>query len=421
MMQTRNALGLALSVLATLAAVGLSIGLMAAQQTTWALGVLSLALLGCLAALLVAKDLAASNRSFRESKAHGELLTRQLAQQREAVDALADGLDIAIFLCDGKGVIQYANRIASELFRFENPVGRPILAVTLSHDLEQLVTETAGDHTPHRTELTFTYPEERVALVQAWGEPPDWERVFLSIYDITELRRLERIRQDFVANVSHEVRTPMTTIRAMSETLIDDDGQDRELLHRYLERIISEVDRLTTIAQDLLVLSSAESGVVRKQTCDVGAVVRSVVSMLMDKATKKGLHLSYSGPKHLWIEANPAQMSQVFMNLIDNAINYTPQGQVEVEILEGGDSVTATVRDTGVGIEAEHLPRIFERFYRVDKGRSRATGGTGLGLSIVRHIVEGHGGRVGVESKLGEGTSFTISLPVGEIGEPTNA
>lgn len=416
-MPRKNEPGLLLLIGGTLASIALTVGLFAGKQTQWGLAALATTAIFVIAATVIWQGLSFTRKRMLESKAHGDLLERQLAQQREAVDALADGLDIAIFLCDGKGIVQYANFKATALFRFETPVGRPILAVTLSHELEQLVSETAGDHHPHRAELTFTYPEERVALVQAWGEPPDWERVFLSIYDITELRRLERIRQDFVANVSHEVRTPMTTIRAMSETLIDDDGQDRELLHRYLDRIITEVDRLTTIAQDLLVLSSAESGVVRKQTCDLGAVVRSVVSMLADKASKKGLDLSYGGPKHLWIEANPAQMSQVFMNLIDNAINYTPQGVVDVEVAGNGGSVTATVRDTGVGIEAEHLPRIFERFYRVDKGRSRATGGTGLGLSIVRHIVEGHGGRVGVESKLGEGTTFTVSLPVGEIGD----
>lgn len=416
-MPRTNELGMVLLVGGTLAAAALTAGLFSANQTAWAFGALATTAILGTATTLSWQNLSLTRNKLLEAKAQGDLLTRQLAQQREAVDALADGLDIAIFLCDGKGIVQYANLKATELFRFETPIGRPILAVTLSHELEQLVSETAGDHHPHRAELTFSYPEERVALVQAWGEPPDWERVFLSIYDITELRRLERIRQDFVANVSHEVRTPMTTIRAMSETLIDDDGQDRELLHRYLERIISEVDRLTTIAQDLLVLSSAESGVVRKQTCDLGAVVRSVVSMLGDKASKKGLHLSYTGPKHLWIEANPAQMSQVFMNLIDNAINYTANGVIEVEVVGDEASVTATVLDTGVGIEAEHLPRIFERFYRVDKGRSRATGGTGLGLSIVRHIVEGHGGRVGVESKLGDGTTFTVSLPIGEIGD----
>lgn len=357
------------------------------------------------------------SKQGREARSQAELLERRVLEQREAVDALADGLDAAIFLCDGRGVIEFANRRAVEMFRFDAPVGKQILAVTLSHELEQLVTETAGSAEPRRAELTFGYPEDRVALVQAWGEPPEYERVFLSIVDITELRRLERIRQDFVANVSHEVRTPMTTIRAMSETLLDDDTGDEDLKRRYLERIITEVDRLTLISQDLLVLSTAESGVVRKQACDFAAVVKGVIAMLGDKAKKKQLKLRYSGPKHLWIEANPAQMSQVFVNLIDNAINYTTNGGVEVSVVPEGDEVVCTVTDTGCGIAAEHLPRIFERFYRVDKARSRATGGTGLGLSIVRHIVESHGGRVSVESELDLGTTFTVRLPVGSLDD----
>lgn len=330
-----------------------------------------------------------------------------------ALDALADGLDVGIFLCDERGLVQFANRKAKVMFRADQPKGESILAITLSHELERLVTETIESRRHVSVEMHFTYPEDRIAVVQSWAEPPDWERVYVSIYDVTELRRLERIRQDFVANVSHEVRTPMTLIRAMAETLLDEEGADRDPTRRYLERIISEVDRLTLISQDLLVLSSAETGLVRKQACDLAAVVRGIVTLLGDKASKKSLSIRYDGPKHLLIEANSAQMSQVFTNLIDNAINYTTEGGVQIQLASEGETVAVRVIDSGVGIEAEHLPRIFERFYRVDRARSRATGGTGLGLSIVRHIVESHGGKVNVESVPGEGTTFTVVLPIG--------
>lgn len=378
-----------------------------------------------LAALLAAAAIVVSNRDRQRRREVLELRNQvefdynRLEHWRIAMDTLADGLDVAIFLCDERGIVLFANRKASEMFRVDQAKGQSILAITLSHDLERLVAESAEYPRQASREMHFTYPEDRLALVQAWAEPPDWERVYVSIYDVTELRRLERIRQDFVANVSHEVRTPMTLIRAMAETLLDEEEADPDLSRRYLERIISEVDRLTLIAQDLLVLSTAETGIVRKQACDVAAVVRGIIALLGDKAKKKSLTIRYEGPKHLLIEANSAQMSQVFTNLIDNAINYTAEGGIEVRLTATGESVVVEVVDSGVGIEAEHLPRIFERFYRVDKARSRATGGTGLGLSIVRHIVESHGGKVGVASTPGSGSTFTVTIPVGSPRPPT--
>jgi len=343
-----------------------------------------------------------------------ELMTRQLQQQRQAVDILAEGLEIAIFLCDSRAAIVYANRTAMEMFRFPDPVGRTVLAVTLSYDLVGLVQECFRTGVKQHAELTFTYPGDRVGLVEVWPEPGG-ERVFLSVYEITDLRRLERVRSDFVANVSHELRTPLSTIRAMAETLIDDKAEDREMLDRYLQKIVAEVDRLSLIANDLLILSASESNPARKQACDIAEIYRSVTQQLQLKAKEKALKLSFVGPDHLLIEANGAQMSQVALNLVDNAINYTPTGSVEVYVSREGDSVEARVTDTGIGIASEHLPRVFERFYRVDKGRSRATGGTGLGLSIVRHIVEAHGGTVTVNSALNEGSSFRVRLPIGDV------
>ncbi|MGV3618272.1 MAG: sensor histidine kinase [Fimbriimonas sp.] len=349
----------------------------------------------------------------RESR--HELLQAQLEQQRRAVDELADGLDVAIFICDARAVIAYANRRACELFRLQSSVGRSILAVTLSYELEQLVIESAQSGDERNAELTFVYPDERVGLAKAWCPHPDQNRVFLSVYEITELRRLERVRTDFVANVSHELRTPMTLIRAMAETLLDDMPDDGGQAHRYLTKTIAEVDRLSTITQDLLILSAAESNPVRKQVCDIAEVFRGVTQELSKKAADKGLSVQYVGLPELRIEANPSQMKQVALNLVDNAINYTHAGSIKVDVLREGDDAIVEIRDTGIGIASEYLDRIFERFYRVDKGRSRATGGTGLGLSIVKHIVEAHGGTVTVESRLNQGSTFTVRLPKGEI------
>lgn len=363
------------------------------------------------AAMGLSHEAQRTSASLDREMSRTSLLEAKLESQRNAVDLLAEGLEIAVFLCDSRPTILYANRKATEMFRFENPVSRTILAVTLSYDLEALVTACAHTGEKQHAELTFAYPDERTALAEAWPER-DGDRIFLSLYETTDLRRLERVRTDFVANVSHELRTPLTTIRAMAETLQDEPGNE-ELLNRYLGKIISEVDRLSLIANDLLILSAAESNPVRKQGCDIAEVFRSVVQQLRPKAGDKGLEIIYEGPERLTIEANAAQMSQVAINLVDNAINYTQEGQVQVSLQPEGDQVVIIVRDTGVGIASESLPRIFERFYRVDKGRIRTTGGTGLGLSIVKHIVEAHGGQVNVQSALNQGSTFFVRLPIG--------
>ncbi len=349
--------------------------------------------------------------THRQSQA--ELLQAQLEEQRNAVDAMADGLEIAIFICDPSATVLYANRRATELFRFERPVGRNILAVTLSYDLEQLVIMGGKTESPQSGEISFTYPDERVGLAKVWSTEEGGERCFLSVYEITDLRRLERVRHDFVANVSHELRTPMTIIRSMAETLIDDEPALSERSSKYLLKIMSEVDRLSMISQDLLILSAAESNPVRKQMCDICDVFKGTVHQLESKAKGKDLDLTFEGPDRCIVEANTSQMTQVALNLIDNAINYTTTGAVHVNVVPGDTTVQVMVTDTGLGIPSDQVNRIFERFYRIDRARSRSTGGTGLGLSIVKHIVEAHGGVVTVESALNHGSTFTVELPVG--------
>ncbi len=342
-------------------------------------------------------------------------LEQLMEEQRSAVDILADGLEVAIFICDSRANILYANRRAGEFFNNEQPRGKSILAVTLSYDLEQLVMDAARVHEVQRGELVFTFPEEKVGLAKAWAPEEGSVRVFLSLYEITDLRRLERIRQDFVANVSHELRTPLTIIRAMSETLLDVDDPDRAALEKYLPRIIGEVDRLSMISNDLLILSAAESRMIRKNVCDFAELVQSVLGQLEIKAGEKGLSLTYEGPDEFLIEANGNQLTQVVLNLVDNAINYTGEGSISVRLEREEPNAVLSVQDTGIGISTDNQKRIFERFYRVDRARSRSTGGTGLGLSIVKHIVEAHGGKVAVESSLNKGATFTATLPIGHI------
>jgi two-component system phosphate regulon sensor histidine kinase PhoR len=352
-------------------------------------------------------------RIIQREHSQREEIDIELQQQRSAIDIFADGLDTAVFICEPKGDISYANHRATEIFNFPDPVGKTILAVSLSYDLQNLVSGSLEEGGKRNIELSFSYPTERVGLCEVWMEPTG-RRVFLAIQDITELRRLERVRRDFVANVSHELRTPLASIRAMAETLAEEKGLPK-LADKYLPNIMDEVDRLSLLTTDLLSLTSAESNPVRKQACDVAGIFRSAVIQLRHKAEVKKLDLSYQGPDAVLIEANSSQMSQVAINLVDNAINYTNIGAIAVSVKDEGKEVNITIQDTGIGIPSEHISRIFERFYRVDKARSRATGGTGLGLSIVKHIVEAHGGNVSVESALNQGSKFTLVLPKGDI------
>jgi two-component system phosphate regulon sensor histidine kinase PhoR len=332
--------------------------------------------------------------------------------QKSAVDAFADGLDVGIFVCDDRAQIAYANRFAQILFGFENPLGRSLLAVTLSVELEQLSLNAGDEKRVIETEITFSFPKERICLARAWTTDDPPERVYLSLVDITELRRMERVRKDFVANVSHELRTPMTVIRVYAETMIDEDN--KVIRAKYLPRIITEVDRLTSITHDLLVLSTAESGPIRKGPCELGGIVRYTLNLLAPQAEEKGLKLTYEGPEDLDIEANASQMTQVIVNLVENALKYTNEGGVDFRLEDQGEFVRFDVTDTGIGIPEDHLPRLFERFYRVDKARSRESGGTGLGLSIVKHIVEAHGGSIHVDSAQNRGTTFSVVLPKGD-------
>ncbi len=223
------------------------------------------------------------------------------------------------------------------------------------------------------------------------------------------------MRREFVANVSHDLRTPLVSIRGFAETLKAGAIDDREHRLEFLETIEAEADRMTRLVDDLLQLASIESGKVpaRLEALDPLESARAVLERLAPLASRRQVRLELaasSGPAR--VRADKGQLEQVFTNLVDNAIKFSPDGgRVLVSAAAAGGNVLLSVRDEGLGIPAEDLPRIFERFYRVDKARSRELGGTGLGLSIVKHIAEGHGGSVSVESSEGMGSTFTVSLP----------
>jgi signal transduction histidine kinase len=255
------------------------------------------------------------------------------------------------------------------------------------------------------------------------GSPTRWLRgtalpvgddgtVLLVIRDVTDARRLDAVRRDFVANASHELKTPVASIRAAAETLRDGAIDDPPAAHRFTEQLEREALRLSRIVSDLLDLSRLESGSDLGEHVRLDAVVTEELHRMQDEAVAAGVTLTMHADGVASIEGSARDLALLARNLIDNAIRYTPVGgSVTVEIVAGDEGVLLRVADTGLGIPQRDLPRIFERFYRVDRARSRETGGTGLGLAIVRHVAENHGGTVAVSSELGRGTTFEVRLP----------
>ena len=242
------------------------------------------------------------------------------------------------------------------------------------------------------------------------------------VEDITELRRLEQVRTDFAANVSHELKTPLTSIRGFVETLEAGAIDNPPMAHKFLRIIMLETERLTRLINDILSISKLESGndEVAIERIRLDKVAYDVCDMLTIHAGEKEVTIhAHMNEKPVYIMGNPDRVEQMLINLVENAIKYNkPGGSVTVQVFSDAKEANVTISDTGIGIAEEHLPRMFERFYRVDKGRSRQMGGTGLGLAIVKHIVRSMNGEIEVHSKLGEGTEFLISLPLAPKATP---
>jgi signal transduction histidine kinase len=265
------------------------------------------------------------------------------------------------------------------------------------------------------------------------GSPARWLRasaipvgddgaVLLVVRDVTEAKRLDAIRRDFVANASHELKTPAASIQAAAETIQTASLDDPDVIPRFAAQLESEAVRLSRIVGDLLDLSRLESGSELDETVAFDAVLRDEAERFEEPASEAGVRLSIRADVVPRVHGSARDLALLVRNLVDNAIRYTrPGGRVDVALCAADGDVVLSVSDTGLGIPQRDLPRIFERFYRVDRARSRETGGTGLGLSIVRHIVENHGGRISVESELGRGTSFEVHLPTGAAEGPAPA
>jgi two-component system phosphate regulon sensor histidine kinase PhoR len=268
------------------------------------------------------------------------------------------------------------------------------------------------------TEVRLSGAPEKVVGIRAapFSGSRQGDIALLLLGDLSETRRHEKMQKEFVSNVSHELRTPITAVRATAEALIAGAKNDEEVVDRFLNTIVAESDRLSALIDDLMEIAKRESGVTRTEKGEfcVAEIVRRAFATVRPLAEQKQVEVGFAVSDGLVARADEIQLVQLVRNLLDNAVKYTPAGgRVDVAAARADGEISISVRDTGIGIPHGEVDRIFERFYRVDKARSRRLGGTGLGLAIVRDIVEAHGGRIEVVTELGAGSTFTVTLPVG--------
>ena len=340
-----------------------------------------------------------------------EQLTARV-QALEADDALlravSDALNEGVVALDARQQVQQINEGARRLLAVRDVL--PFSADRLPRD--RALREALADAMAGRSvDGVETRLAERVVTLTA--RPLAGGGAVLAIFDLTPIRRLETVRRDFVANVSHELKTPLTVVSGFAETL-KDDAISTEQRQQFLSTILNNTQRMHRLVDDLLDLSRIESGGWRPAAVqvDLAAVASETLASFHEVAAQKGLTLRHEIDADApTVRMDPTAIRQVLTNLVHNAIRHTARGSVVIFSEAGDDRVTFGVRDTGSGIAADHLPRVFERFYRVDASRSRAEGGTGLGLAIVKHLVEAHGGTVSAESTVGAGTTFRVALP----------
>lgn len=392
------------------------------------------------------RDLAAALNEMGE-QTQGRI--EQILVENSRLQAVLAGISEGILVTEKNGRIRMTNRQFNRLFGVQDPRtdGKMPIEFVRNPDVQNAVMETLETNEGQSLEIVLPGVLPRYLDVHTAPILQN-ETCFGSVtvfYDISEIRRLEQVRKDFVANVSHELRTPLTTIKGCAATLADGALSDPEAAKRFVDSINTHAGRLHNLVDDLLDLSQLESDslAIDSQALDVKAIVASAVETVAPFAVDRGIEISSEVDEGLTAQGDPGLVRQAIVNLLDNAIKYTEKGTVSIQTRKGAladpnytdipfaspepivspiqgdpysgpseERIYVEVADTGAGIPSEDLPRIFERFYRVDKGRSRALGGTGLGLAIVRHIVESHGQRVYVRSELGNGSTFGFSLPI---------
>ncbi len=343
-------------------------------------------------------------------------------QKQLALLTVLESMYDGVLICDAQTQVMWANRAMRAAWRAgANPSGLNIIEAlgTMGTDeLVQLIECVTSGERSHAAEIQLILGKSLKSFLVHGLPLPAVEGVLLVFHDTTEIRHTEKMRRDFVANVSHELRTPLSAIKGYAETLMDGALEDKAVAADFISVIYKHAQRLSQLVEDLLDLSKLESPDFAPELKPVMLMplIQRVAGLILDKASEKEIVLTVAPPENasVAVMSDELGLEQVLTNLLDNAIKYTPvKGSVTVSYHRREDGyVQVDVSDTGIGIEAKHIPRLFERFYRVDKARSRDMGGTGLGLSIVKHILQLHGGKIWVESTPGVGSVFSFILPV---------
>jgi two-component system phosphate regulon sensor histidine kinase PhoR len=366
------------------------------------------------------------------SKAIGEMgiqlnhTIEEISKEKDYLQTILRGMKEGVLVVDGRSRILMVNDALRDLLSLSADVADKMpLEIIRNAELEAAIRKAVHEGKSSGLELDATASGGRILEVNVVGILPSskWRgkegeegRGAIAVFhDITRLKELEKIRQDFVANVSHELRTPLTTIKGYAETLLEG-ALKEEVAFQFVQIIRRHTDRLTKIVEDLLMLSKIESREfqLKKEVISLPGFIDDVIDFVKELAEKKKISISRDQiPSSLSVEADRNYLEQVLINLLDNAIKYTPEGgSVTISPIEkDAGEIEFSIEDNGIGIPKEDLPRIFERFYRVDKGRSQELGGTGLGLSIVKHLIQAHGGKVWVVSQPGKGSTFCFTLP----------
>jgi two-component system, OmpR family, phosphate regulon sensor histidine kinase PhoR len=347
--------------------------------------------------------------SRAEALAEVQELEQRLQAGRMFLDALGEATSDALLLLDGARQVTWANRAAWNLFnRGEPEFGQPFIALVHDYELNQAVGDAMAGH---RAMVRQTAVADKTLRI--WAVPVDGAGgAAVSIEDVTELQRLGRARREFVANISHELRTPLANIDLAAQTLQSGQTSDPAVTRRMLDQIQAQVQTLSQLSQEMMELAQIESGQVllKLVETELRPVVEASVAPLLPQAAVKNQSLTLHVPEGLVALIDEQQIGRVISNLVHNAVKFTPEGgTIDVRAEASGEDVTICVQDSGLGIPREEQARVFERFYKAD--RARSGGGTGLGLAIARHIVEGHGGRIWLESAAGQGTTFRFTVP----------
>jgi two-component system phosphate regulon sensor histidine kinase PhoR len=361
-------------------------------------------------------EIASLAAAFNDMANEIRLMVRELREEKQKVETIFARMGEAIVVTDPAGRINLCNPAFERVFGVpcEQAHGLTVADATKSNPLDQAF-RAALEGAQQTAEVRVLFPAQRILEATVTGITDGQTLGAVGIlHDVTQLRRLEAVRREFVVNASHELQTPITAIRAMTETLLAGGRDDPALTERFLQDLERQANRLGALVRDLLDLASVEAGVHSHGSgmVAVSEVASNVAEQLRSLAEQRQVAVELDVPADVTVGCDWASLSRILSNLLDNAIKYTEAGgRAGVTASRADDVVSVTVWDTGIGIPSTDLERVFERFYRVDKGRSRALGGTGLGLSIVKHLADTLGGRVSVESELGKGSRFTVVLP----------